>query len=101
MTDIHKLSVYYKEDLNTLGISTNEDGTLTVNDKTLRESASEDSLKAVKNFAGSLLRKTNQISINPMEYVDKTVVAYKNPGKSFASPYNTSQYSGMIFQGYC
>lgn len=101
MTDIHKLSLYYKDDLNTLGISTNDDGTLTVNDKALRESASEDSLKAVKNFAGSLLRKTNQISINPMEYVDKTVVAYKNPGKSFASPYNTSQYSGMIFQGYC
>ena len=101
MSDIHKMSGYYREDLGTLGISTNEDGTLTVNDEALKENASEESLKAVKNFAGSLLRKTNQISINPMEFVDKTVVAYKNPGKSFASPYNTSQYSGMIFSGYC
>ena len=79
----------------------NEDGTLTINDEALRANSSDETMRAVKNFAGSLLRKTNQISINPMEYVDKTVVAYKNPGKSFASPYNTSQYSGMIFSGYC
>lgn len=101
MSDIHKLSSYYREDLDGLGINTEEDGTLTIDDVILKDNASEDSLKVVQQFAGSLLRKTNQISINPMEYVDKTVVAYKNPGKSFASPYNTSQYSGMIFNGYC
>ncbi len=101
MGDIHKMSAFYKQDLEAAGISTNEDGTLTINDEALRANSSDETMAAVKNFAGSLLRKTNQISINPMEYVDKTVVAYKNPGKSFASPYNTSQYSGMIFTGYC
>jgi len=101
MSDIHKLSNYYRESLDSLGINTEDDGTLSINKDELLENISEDSIGTVKEFAGSLLRKTNQISINPMEYVDRTIVAYKNPGKSFASPYNTSQYSGMIFNGYC
>ena len=50
-----------------------------------------------------LLRKSNQISINPMQYVDQTIVAYKNPnpGRNYANPYVSSAYSGMIFNGYC
>ena len=55
----------------------------------------------LKDFSGALLRKSNQVSLNPMEYVDKKIVAYKNPGKTFVSPYNTSAYSGMLFNGYC
>ena len=41
------------------------------------------------------------ISLNPMKYVNKTVVAYKNPGHNFANPYVTSNYSGMMFNYYC
>ena len=55
----------------------------------------------MKNFSASLLRKANQISLNPMNYVDKTIVAYKNPGHNFATPYVTSAYSGMMFNSYC
>ena len=55
----------------------------------------------VKDFANSLMRKTNQISLNPMQYVNKTIVAYKNPGRNFATPYITSAYSGMMFNSYC
>ena len=36
-----------------------------------------------------------------MEYVQRTIVAYKNPGHNFASPYNTSSYSGMMFNFFC
>ena len=55
----------------------------------------------VKDFANSLMRKTSQISLNPMQYVNKTIVAYKNPGRNFATPYITSAYSGMMFNSYC
>ena len=61
----------------------------------------EDSYETLKSFAGSLLKKTSQVSINPMEYVDRTIVAYKNPGHNFTNPYVTSAYSGMIFNSYC
>ena len=48
-----------------------------------------------------LLKKSRQVSLNPMEYVEKTMVAYKNPGRSFINPYSVSAYSGMMFNGYC
>ena len=54
-----------------------------------------------KDFSSSLLRKSDQVSLNPMDYVDKKIVAYKNPGHNFISPYTTSAYSGMMFNSYC
>lgn len=103
--DMNGLSLIYRNNLDSLGIRTGEDGLLTVDDDLLRQTAVEsepsEAMTAVKDFASSLLRKTNQISINPMQYVNRTMVAYKNPGKNFATPYITSPYSGMLFNGYC
>ena len=61
----------------------------------------ENLFSGMKNFTSSLLRKSNEITLDPMKYVDKKVVAYKNPGKSFANPYTSSIYSGMMFNYYC
>ena len=36
-----------------------------------------------------------------MQYVEKTIVAYKNPGHNFPAPYAASAYSGMMFNYYC
>ena len=41
------------------------------------------------------------ITFNKMEYVNKTIVAYKNPGHNFVAPYANSSYSGMMFNFYC
>ena len=56
---------------------------------------------SLKNLSGMLLRKSDQVALNPMDYVRKTVVAYKNPGHNYVSPYTTSAYSGMMFNSYC
>ena len=47
-------------------------------------------LKNAINLASS------KASINPMAYVDKAIVEYKNPGKTLTAPYATSAYSGMM-----
>lgn len=103
--DMNGLSFMYRNDLDSMGVRTNKDGTLSVDDDLLKQSAAEDqsetSIQSVKDFAASLLRKTNQISLNPMQYVDRIMVSYKNPGKTFITPYITSPYSGMLFNGYC
>ena len=95
----------YAHDLTSVGLNLNLDGTLEVDGDTLRETAmSEDAREAfspMKSFTNSVLRKSNQISLNPMNYVNNIIVAYKNPGKNFASPYITSAYSGMMFNSYC
>ena len=103
--EMSSLTRHYAEGLTGSGISINLDGSLELNPEVFRSSVAEGdasrNLSAVKDFTQSLLRKTDQVSLNPMEYARKTIVAYKNPGKNFASPYITSAYSGMLFNSYC
>ncbi len=95
----------YAQGLTSAGLNLNLDGTLEVDRNTLQQRAMSDDAKEVfssmKGFTNSVLRKTNQVSLNPMNYVNNVIVAYKNPGKNFASPYITSAYSGMMFNSYC
>ena len=104
--EIKGIGAYYGGILGNVGIEVNEDGMLSVDEEKLKESAenSEDlgsTFGALKDFSNSLLRKSNQVALNPMEYVQRTIVAYKNPGHNFASPYTTSSYSGMMFNFFC
>lgn len=95
----------YAQGLTSVGLNLNLDGTLEVDRNTLQQRAMSDDAKEIfssmKGFTNSVLRKTNQVSLNPMNYVNNIIVAYKNPGKNFASPYITSAYSGMMFNSYC
>jgi len=95
----------YKDNLSNIGLNVQEDGHIDV-DKTALSGAihsgdADDKFQVVKNFTQQIFRKTRQISLNPMKYVDKTVVAYKNPGHNFAAPYHSSNYIGMLFNYYC
>ena len=96
----------YSSSLESMGITLSEDGTLNMNRNVLHQTAlkSDDiteTFGSLKNLSGMLMRKSSQVALNPMDYVQKTVVAYKNPGHNFVSPYNTSAYSGMLFNSYC
>lgn len=95
----------YAHDLTSVGLNLNLDGTLEVDNAALRQTAMSDEAKdafaPMKSFTNSVLRKSNQVSLDPMNYVNNVIVAYKNPGKNFASPYITSAYSGMMFNSYC
>lgn len=95
----------YESSLEHMGLNLEADGTLAVDRDTLQQTAAEsDDINAtfgsLKNFSNMLLRKTNQVSLNPMDYVEKVMVAYKNPGHNFINPYVTSSYTGMMFDGY-
>ncbi|MBO4374431.1 MAG: hypothetical protein J5829_04935 [Lachnospiraceae bacterium] len=96
---------YYQNELDAVGLSFDENGMLNVNKNLLAHSAGEgdphDTLKAVTNFTNALVDKAAEISLNPMNYTNRVVVEYKNPGKNFPNPYITSMYSGMMFNGYC
>ena len=58
-------------------------------------------LSSLKSFSQSVLRKSDNISLNPINYVNKVVVAYKNPSHTLYSPYVTSAYAGLMFNNYC
>lgn len=95
----------YKDGLSDIGLNVQQDGHIAVDSDTLanavRSGDAETGFQVIKNFTQQIFRKTNRISLNPMEYVDKTVVAYKNPGHNFANPYLSSNYTGMLFNYYC
>lgn len=106
LSEMNRLSSSYSENLHTLGLDTSADGTLIIDENILDSASADvnftDRFSSVKDFAESVLNKAGQVSINPMKYVDRTIVAYKNPTEQhFPSPYVTSEYSGMLFNSYC
>ncbi|MBO5293093.1 MAG: flagellar capping protein [Lachnospiraceae bacterium] len=105
LTEMNRVSSIYKNDLESIGLNIGTDGTLSMDKSVLQESIfdgnAEPVLEPIRHFTHAVLQKTNQISLDPMKYVEKTIVAYKNPGHNFASPYITSAYSGMLFNSYC
>lgn len=106
LREMKNLTGNYSSELESIGLNLSEEGTISIDSDLLRQAAQQTqdtggSFDYLKNFTQSLLKKSDQISLNPMDYVDKTIVAYKNPGHNFVSPYTTSNYSGMMFNFYC
>lgn len=103
--EMNSIAAHYRPEMEAMGVHLQSDCTITVDDEALKESASTAngsfSYDALKGFARSLIQKTSEVSLNPMNYVHKTIVAYKNPARAFATPYITSAYSGMMFNSYC
>lgn len=105
LDEMNSITRHYRADIAALGLEVGEDGQINLTDSQKLTDAflsdGNDGLNSVKSFSNSILRKADQISLNPMEYVDKKIVAYKHPVRNFANPYITSAYSGMLFNGYC
>lgn len=105
LKEMASASRYYQNDLEKLGLTFEISGQLSLDEDTLKSSLQDGEgraqFSAIRDFANSVLRKTNQVSLNPIEYVNKTIVAYKNPGHNFPVPYMTSNYSGLLFNSYC
>ena len=103
MITIAKQNMAFMEDT---GIKLEGSGLLSIDEELLSQAISSAestaSLEPVKKFADALIAKTKDISVDPMKYVDRHVVNYKNPdSKDTTSPYITSEYSGMMFNNYC
>ncbi len=94
----------YRNELDSIGLSFNDDGTIAIDEKYLSAAAiekdHEEALKPITDFTSEMLLEAGKISLNPMNYTDRIVVAYKNPGHNFPNPYITSMYSGMMFSSY-
>ena len=103
--DLNKIAGFYQSQMSDLGISPNEDGTLSLDGDQLNKAVALEetpkALSSLKAFSQSVLRKSDNIALNPINYVNKVVVAYKNPNHTLYSPYVTSAYAGMMFNNYC
>lgn len=104
LNDMGKAAIHYRDAFEQIGLMVQDDTTITIDREKLAEAIesenAEQNFSVLHHFKNSLSAKATQASINPMQYVNKVVVAYKNPGKNFATPYITSMYSGMMLDKY-
>lgn len=102
--DLNSLTTQFHNPLESIGLNTDESGKISVDDSLLYQALEEDTndtVQTIFNYKSALINKTDKVLLNPMEYVNRTIVTYPNPGKTFVNPYVTSMYSGMLFNGYC
>lgn len=104
-SDLTAIASKYNDVLNSNGLSVNENGLIDIDDDKLRQSSDNgdmlDTLSQISRFKNALKNKANAVMINPMEYINKSIISYKNPARPSADPYTTSMYTGMMYNGYC
>lgn len=103
--EVQTVAKLYQNELDAMGINIADNGILSVDDSLLTQTAQSeeayDLLSPLKEFSSTLFEKGEEISRDPLHYANKKIVAYKNPGKNFISPYAASSYSGLLFNYYC
>lgn len=106
LNEMKSLEEVYKEELTACGVIASEDGTLELQDSLAVQAAEDGGMESLftreNGFIARLLSKAETIAINPMEYLEKTIVTYPNTENTdFRNPYVTSMYSGLFFNSYC
>lgn len=107
LRDIRRISSHFANDFSGIGLKVEDDSSLSVDREALTDSIRDgntaDAFDVLNRFRDTLGRRAEQASIDPMNYVNKVIVAYKhpNPNKNFAAPYITSMYSGMMLDRFC
>lgn len=100
--ELELIAKRYSNELENSGISITDDGKMQADrGEVIENTKGGTATQELKDFIDALQKKADKMFANPMEYIDKKIVAYKNPVKSFASPYNSSVYAGIMFDGYC
>lgn len=102
--EIASIARSYKKQLADSGLSLNKDGTINADKEVIINADNKDALshiyESLNSFKNSIKEKAENIALNPMDYVNNKIIAYKNPLRSFPDPYNLSAYTGMMFNGY-
>lgn len=106
LAEFKHITGQYSEDLLKYGIFTSSNGALNMDTElataAIANGSMENFFRSEQGFASAVLSKLSAVSLNPMEYLDKTVVTYPNiNARKTYSPYITSIYSGLLYNNYC
>lgn len=94
----------FHNSLEASGLKIDEKGYLQKDEALLVQSTENGNLQdlfhQLSDFNHAINDATKRITLNPMEYVDKTVISYPNTKMNFPNPYMPSMYSGMLYNQY-
>lgn len=104
LSDLKQVTNSNQNELEAIGLVSDDEGSISLDRKLLADAVDmedpSETFSVLNAFKNSLYTKANNASLDPMQYVDKIVVTYKNPGRNFFSPYYSSIYSGMMLDYY-
>ena len=104
LNEITRITARYKDGLDSAGFMVGDDGYISIEDAILiqsdREGTMREGLERLNSLKNALVKKAGDMSVDPMKYVNKKMIAYPNPVRNFTNPYISSIYSGMMFNGY-
>lgn len=102
--DLYYVSTNHKDDLENIGLNLEENGSLLVNSNRIVSTIQNDGLEKlttdIKSFSDDIIDQALDVSLNPMAYVDKTIITYPNTKLNFVNPYMPSIYTGMLYNRY-
>ena len=100
LNEVTAIGRHLSEELGTVGLTTDENDMLTLDRQKLAEAVtgedSDEAFRCLNLFKDALSNEARKTATNPLNYVNKVTVEYKNPGHTFAAPYASSAYSGML-----
>lgn len=104
LLEIRSISKSRKSAFAGIGLEVAENGRISLNKEQLEIAVTPDqdleTFNILSRFKNAVGAKADDIAINPMKYVNKVIVNYKNPGRTFVAPYFSSIYSGMMLDRY-
>lgn len=104
LNEMSSVSRSRRESLGDIGLEVADNGTITLNkaklEAAIQPERADQTFERLSRFKNAIGAKADEVAINPMNYVNKVIVNYKNPGKTFTAPYFSSVYSGMMLDRY-
>ncbi|MDE6432705.1 MAG: hypothetical protein K2L07_00575 [Lachnospiraceae bacterium] len=98
--DITSIARHHKQELSDAGLTVDENGYLSktenIDSSKIRILFDEDS----SSFRRDIKRTAGRMTLNPLEYIDKTIITYPNTTGTYPNPYHPSKYSGLLFNDY-
>ncbi|MQN02271.1 MAG: flagellar capping protein [Lachnospiraceae bacterium] len=99
--DMASVSTGLKDELGQLGITADDYGLLQIDKTKLDDSISgvdvKDAIHNINKFKAAMHTEAEKSSIDPLRYVKKITVEYKDPTKNhFTAVYASSPYSGLL-----
>lgn len=98
--DIAGITQRHSQSLKAAGLTVDENGYLNSSEEIDNGQIQKLFDNDLSDFRKDIKRTTQNMTLNPLNYIDKVVVTYPNTHNTYPNPYQPSKYSGLLFNDY-
>lgn len=98
--DIAGITQRHAQSLKAAGLTVDENGYLNSSEEIDNGQIQKLFDNDLSDFRKDIKRTTQNMTLNPLNYIDKVVVTYPNTHNTYPNPYQPSKYSGLLFNDY-